>query len=85
MAPTVGEVVIIKSDERTRGKGKIGVIEQVIHGVYGFVRAAKVRTGTPALERAVQHLFPLELSCDKTQSTKPAKLNAEDQSMSHEF
>ena len=76
-APTVGEVVIIKSDEKNRGKWKIGVIEQVIRGVDGVIRGAKVRTGTSVLERAVQHLFPLELSCDKTEQTKPAKLNAE--------
>ena len=28
-------------------------------------------------ERAVQHLFPLELSCDKTKQSMPAKFNVE--------
>ena len=34
-APTVGEVVIIKSDEKNHGKWKIGVIEKVIRGIDG--------------------------------------------------
>ena len=76
-APTVGEVVIIKSDEKNRGKWKIGVIEKVIRGIDGVIRGARVRTGTSVLERAVQHLFPLELSCDKTKQAMPAKLNVD--------
>ena len=76
-APTVDEVVIIKSDEKNRGKWKIGVIEKVIRGIDGVIRGARVRTGTSVLERAVQHLFPLELSCDKTKQAMPAKLNVD--------
>ena len=34
------------------------------------MRGAKVRVGQNILERAVQHLYPLELSCDVT-VTKP--------------
>ena len=30
-----------------------------------MVRAVKLRVGTSCLERAVQHLSPLELSCDQ--------------------
>jgi hypothetical protein len=77
-APKVGEVVIIKSDERNRGKWKLGVVETVIVGIDNVVRGAKVRTGKSVVEIAVQHLFPLELSCDKTEVTEqvtPAKLN----------
>jgi hypothetical protein len=33
-------------------------------GKDGVVRGAVVKTGKGTLERAVQHLFPLELSCD---------------------
>jgi hypothetical protein len=56
----------------------IGVVETVIVGIDNVVRGAKVRTGKSVVERAVQHLFPLELSCDKTEVTEqamPAKLN----------
>ena len=41
-APTVGEVVIIKSDEKNRGKWKIGIVEKVIRGIDGVVRGAKI-------------------------------------------
>ena len=43
--PKVGEVVIIKSDEKNRGKWKLGVVEAVITGVDNVVRGARIRTG----------------------------------------
>ena len=78
-APKVGEVVIIKSDEKDRGKWKLGVVEAVIPGIDNVVRGARVRTGKSVVERAAQRLFPLELSCDNTrvaEQATPSKLNA---------
>ena len=49
----------------------------MIRGIDGVIRGARVRTGTSVLERAVQHLFPLELSCDKTKQAMLAKLNVD--------
>lgn len=63
--PAVGDVVIIYADDRKRGEWPIGIIEQLIAGKDGVVRVAKVRTAKSLLERAVQQLFPLELSCDR--------------------
>ena len=63
--PVVGDVVILKTDEKSRGKWPLGTIEELIVGKDGVVRAAKVRTRKNQLERAIQHLFPLELSCDR--------------------
>lgn len=63
--PAIGDVVIISSDDRKRGEWPMGVIEHLIVGKDGVVRAAKVRTAKSLLERAVQQLHPLELSCDK--------------------
>ena len=60
----VGDVVIIKNDERNRGKWQLGVIVQLLTGKDGIVREAKLRAGKGVLERAVQQLYPLELSCD---------------------
>ena len=71
--PKVGEVVIIKSDEKNRGKWKLGVVEAGIPGIDNVVRGATVRTGKSVVERAVQHLFPLELSCDNTRVAEQAK------------
>ena len=43
-------------------------------GKDGIVRGAKLRVGQNTLERAVQHLYPMELSCDvavKTPESRP--------------
>lgn len=74
--PAVGDVVIISTDEKKRGRWPLGVVEELIVGRDGAVRGAKVRTEKSQLERAVQQLYPLELSCDKKQPV-PAILNPE--------
>ena len=60
-----GDVVIIQSDERSRGKWPLGVVDE------------KLRAGKTYLERAVNHLYPLELSCDRTETKEPINLNPE--------
>ena len=45
-SPMVSEFVVIKSDEKNRGKWKIGVVEKVIRGIDAVVRGARVRAGT---------------------------------------
>ena len=72
----VGDVVIIKSDERNRGKWPLGIVTELYPGRDGVVRAARLRSGKSYLERAVQQLYPLELSYDRTIQTPPA-LNAD--------
>ena len=44
-----------------------------------IVRAAKLRVGASCTERAVQHLFPLELSCYRKRdgTDDPTQLRAE--------
>ena len=66
-------MVIIKSDEKNRAQWKMGVVIEVITGRYGVVRGAKVRTPKSVIERPVQHLYPLELSC--VMRAAPAALN----------
>ena len=43
----------------------MGIVEELITGRNGVVRGAKVRAGKSHLERAIQHLYPLELTCDR--------------------
>ena len=69
------DVVIIRTDERNRGKWPLGVVEELYKGRDGFVRAVKLRAGKTYLERAVTHLYPLELSCDRTENGEPTPLN----------
>jgi hypothetical protein len=77
---SVGDVVIIKSDERNRGEWPLGIVHELYEGKDGVVRAVKLRAGKSFMERPVQHLYPLELSCDigTRQTTKTTtELNAE--------
>lgn len=74
--PSVGDVVIFKSGERNRGKWPLGIVENLIVGNDGVVRGARLRAGKSHVERAVQHLYPLELSCDR-QLPAPVRMNPE--------
>ena len=73
---SVGDMVIVRSDNRNRAKWPLGIVERLIPGKDGVVRAVKLRAGKSYLERPVQHLYPLELSCDRSQTT-PKDLNPE--------
>ena len=54
----IGDVVIVRTDERNRGKWPLGVVVELFAGRDGVVRAAKLRAGKNYLERAVQQLPP---------------------------
>ena len=43
---------------------KYGIVTKLISGRDGVIRGAKLRAGKDHLERAVQHLYPMELRCD---------------------
>ena len=62
-----GDVVIIKGDEKNRAVWKLGIIDKLLTGRDGVTRAVRLRAGKSYLERAVQHLYPLEISCDERQ------------------
>jgi len=42
---TVGDVVIIKSEEKNKGKWQLGIVKELYPGRDGVVRALKVRSG----------------------------------------
>ena len=60
----VGEVLLIRGDEKNRGQWSIGVVERLIKGKDDVIRGARLKTNKSHVERAVQLLYPLELSCD---------------------
>ena len=45
VSPKIGDVVIIKNDERNRGKWQLGIIVQLLTGKDRIVRQAKLRAG----------------------------------------
>ena len=72
MALNPGDVIMIKGEEKNRGLWRIGivVVEKLIQGRDKVVRGVRLRAGKSYLERPVQHLFPLELSCDMPSKSK---------------
>ena len=71
-----GDVVLIKGDEKNRGKWKIGIVKQIIPGRDRNVRAVKLKTGKGELELTMQHLHSLELACDMEEPKKKIELDA---------
>ena len=69
--PKVGDAVIIQDEERNRNHWKMGIVEELIKGRDGIVRGAKVRTAKGKLERAIQQLYPLELSSEEKWKPNP--------------
>ena len=59
-----GDVVIIQGDENNRAHWNLGIINKMLPGNDGIVRAVRLRAGRSFLKRAPEHLFPLELSCE---------------------
>ena len=73
----VGDVVILKSEDKNWGKWPLGIVQELYPGRDGVVRAVKLRSGKNFLERAVQHLYPLELSSDSVACAPSRVLNAD--------
>lgn len=61
---TVGDVVIIKLDDRNRNHWPSGIVDRLAEGKDEVVRVVRLRSGRDRLERAMQHLYPLERNCD---------------------
>ena len=64
LKPKIGDVVVIKGDEKNRGKWKLGIITATYPGNDGIIRAVELRTNNGNLQRPVQFLYPLDLSLD---------------------
>jgi hypothetical protein len=60
-----GDAVIVKRDDRNRGKWPLAIVEKLFPEPDGRTRAVQLKTKNGVLERPVQHLYPLELvQCD---------------------
>ena len=70
-------MVVIKGDERNKVHWKLRIITELYPGRDSKVKTVRLRAGKSYLERAIQHLYPLELSCDITAPTQEHTMNAE--------
>ena len=73
--PKVEDVVTISDNEKKKGEWTLGIVEELVTGKDNEVRVAKIRSSKSHLERAVQQLYPLELSCDVEQPIPPVVMN----------
>ena len=84
MEIATGDVALIKGDNKHRGKWNIGIVEELYEGKDNVIRAVKFCSRKTYIERPIQFLYPLELSCDtwKRQKTvyqcskQPLNVNA---------
>lgn len=60
----IGEVVIIHSEGKNHGKWPLGIVQQLCEGWDRVVHVVNLRVRKTHLERLVQHIYPLELTCD---------------------
>ena len=76
---SVGDVVIVKSDDKNRGNWPLAIVQRIFPGKDGVVRAVELKTSKGTLERPVQHLYPMELAKESTKSEpKPLNPKADD-------
>lgn len=74
----IGEIVLIKGEEKDRGQWKIGVIQKLVKGRDGVIRGAKLKTVNGVRERPLQLLYPMELHVSRNTDKKVMKeLNPE--------
>ena len=64
------ELVLIKDDARNRGEWRI--VEELYQGRGGVVKGAKLKSRKTYIDRALQHLYPLELP-RQTKQDNPEK------------
>ena len=67
--------MVIKSDDRKRNYWPLGIVERLIEGKDGVVRAVRLRGGRDQLERAIEYLHPLELICDIARDKDAEQVN----------
>ena len=71
------DLMLIKGEECNRGKWKIGVVERLIQGRDGVIRGAQLRAGKTHPERLLQLLYPLELTCDRSERRRGETLRSD--------
>ena len=70
-----GDVALIKGDEKNRGKWNIGIVQHINKVKDGNIRSVKLLCKKTILERAIQHLYPMELTCSSYTAPKEVILD----------
>lgn len=67
--PNIGDIVIVKDENKNRHLWKLGIVSKLIKGKDGIVRGAQLKTTNGSIERPIQLLYHLELTCDRQANT----------------
>ena len=67
----------IKGEGRNRGKWKIGVEERLIQGRDRMIRGAQLKAGKTLREIPLQLLYPLEITCNRSERKRGETLRAD--------
>ena len=65
----VGDVMMIKGEEKNRGHWKIGIVNRLHIGKDNIIRVAQLHIGK-LIDRPIQLLYPLDLHCELQQQTR---------------
>ena len=76
MKISIGDVVLIKNEDRNRRKWKIDIVDKLYYGRDGVIRTVQLRSGKSFKQRPIQYFYPLELNCD-IKREKEKELNVE--------
>uniref|UniRef100_A0A1X7TD41 DUF5641 domain-containing protein n=1 Tax=Amphimedon queenslandica TaxID=400682 RepID=A0A1X7TD41_AMPQE len=79
----VGDIVIVKSNEKRHGFWNLGKVESIIPERDGLIRGATVRVATGGrkstlLNRPVQHLYPMEINHQEEESSQDQPRESQD-------
>ena len=55
MKISIGDVVLIKNEDRNRRKWKIGIVDKLYYGMDDVIRAVQLRSGKSFIQRPIQH------------------------------
>ena len=69
----IGDVVLIKGKEKSKGKWNIVIVEELYKGKDNAICGVKLQTPKSNIEPPIQHLYPLELHCNMKKSTSTSK------------
>ena len=81
----VGDVVMIKGEEKNRGHWKIAIKNYLYIGKDNIIRVAQLRIGKKITDRTIQLLYPWKLHCESTTTTNEDEKKNESNSSATEF
>ena len=70
-----GDVVLMKGDEKNRGKWNTEIVQHINKRKDENIRSVQLRCKKAILERAIQHLYPMELTCSSYKAPKEVILD----------